>query len=88
MEVVNSYEQGTKAYKHCVGAMRKLARITKLAPIVDALSDLNVKQTEFRQDLQTVDIDEFLAIRDQVLGISQELHPNGDAPTSIASNML
>ena len=78
MVVINRYEQGTKAYKHCVTALRKLARMAKKQSIVDGLSELNVKQTQKRQDLQSIDIDEFLAIRDKVLGVTEELHPSAN----------
>ena len=78
LKVINSYEHGTKTYKGCVSSMRKLVRTAKLAPIIEALASLDTKQTNFRKDLQTIDIDEFLAIRDKVLGVTEELHFNAD----------
>ena len=78
MTVIGRRNKGDKSYKDCVGAMRKLARFSKKASIVEALGEINAKQTKFRQDLQTVDVDAFLAIRNKVLGVTEKLHFNAD----------
>ena len=78
MAVIGRWNKGDKSYKNFVSVMRKLAQFSKNASIVKALSEIKAKQTNFRQDLQTIDIDEFLAIRNKVLGVTEELHPNAD----------
>ena len=76
--VLERWESGTKSYKDAVSAMRKLARLAENTVCIEKLNKIDSKQTEFRQDLQTIDIDEFLAIRNKVLGITEELHPSAD----------
>ena len=78
MTVLERWRKGTKNYKDAASAMRKLARLAENEVCIEKLSKVKSKQTEFREDLQTIDIDTFLEIRDAVLGITQELHPNSD----------
>ncbi|HBE50466.1 MAG TPA: hypothetical protein DDW76_17120, partial [Cyanobacteria bacterium UBA11369] len=76
MTTLGRWEPGTKAYKVAVSAMRKLARSAENAVCIEKLNKIDSKQTEFRNDLQSVDIDLFIKIRDKVLGITEKLHPN------------
>ncbi|HBE33425.1 MAG TPA: hypothetical protein DD990_19455, partial [Cyanobacteria bacterium UBA11368] len=78
MTVLERWRKGTKNYKDAVSAMRKLARLAENAVCIEKLSKVKSKQTEFREDLQTVDIDKFLEERDRVLGITQKLHHRAD----------
>ena len=75
MTVIGRWNKGDKSYKDCVGVMRKLARFSKKAAIIDSLNGIDAKQTNFREDLQTIDIDAFLRERDEVLGVTKKLPP-------------
>ncbi|HAX78986.1 MAG TPA: hypothetical protein DCY88_24980 [Cyanobacteria bacterium UBA11372] len=78
MEALDRWEPGIKSYKDAVSAMRKLARLAENSACIEKLNKIDSRQTEFRDDLQTIDIDEFLAIRDKVLGITEDLHRNAN----------
>ena len=75
--VLSRWEQGSKSYKDAVSVMKKLARTAKRKDILDELEDLNSKQTKFNKK-QTIGLDEFLEWRNEVLGITRELHFNAN----------
>ena len=74
-KVIDKWDRGTKTYKGVVSAMKKLARIAKNENTLNALSELDVSQTEFK-DLQSATLEDFLAWRDKTLGITKQLHKN------------
>jgi hypothetical protein len=75
--VVDRYKQGTKSYKNCISALKKIARLTQQRNILIKLEELDTTQTEFAE-LQTANLDTFLTWRDRILGISKPLHFNAD----------
>jgi hypothetical protein len=77
MSTINTKKRGTRQYGYIVGAMRKLARLCKREDILKGLESIDAEQTEF-QELQTVELEEFLEWRDKVLGITSSLHFNAD----------
>ncbi|WP_041619182.1 hypothetical protein [Stanieria cyanosphaera] len=54
-----------------------MARLCKREDILKGLESIDTEQIEF-QELQTVELEEFLAWRDKVLGITSSLHFNAD----------
>ena len=75
LDVVNSRQAGRTSFGYCVSAMKKLAEINKRRDILEELQAIDVTQTVFTE-LQTVDLREFLAWREETLGISTTLHKN------------
>ena len=75
MTAIDTQKQGTTTYSYIVSAMKKLARLNKRSAIHDALEDLNVEITKFRE-LQSIDLESYLEWRDKVLGKTVELHRN------------
>ena len=74
-EVLSKWKRGTKTYKGVVSAMKKLSTLSKRKDIYEELSNLDVTQTEYK-DLQNATLKDFLAWRDETLGITASLHPN------------
>ena len=76
-QVISLQRKGTKNHGYVVFAMKKLAEINKRRDIYDELNEIEIIQTEF-MELQTVDLEDFLRWKDEVLGITKELPPNAD----------
>ena len=76
-QVIAMQQSGTKNHGYVIFAMKKLAEVNKRHDLYDELKDIEVIQTEF-MDLQTIDLVDFLRWRDEALGITEELPPNGD----------
>lgn len=72
LSVVNSKKLGTKCFKNCLGAMRKLAETIGNTDLLGKLKEIDGTQTEFRLDLQSVSVDEFLQLRKEVLNIPSD----------------
>ncbi|MEG4199958.1 hypothetical protein [Microcoleus sp. Pol12A5] len=80
MTVINSKEKGSKTYKNCLCAMRKLAETISNSKLQEELSQIDGKQTIYRDDLQMVSIEDFLQLRREVLDI-----PSGDKRYNLES---
>ena len=77
LETLKQWNKGTKSYKSATSVFKKLARIANKKSIVEALDNLDVTQTEFKE-LQSATLSDFLEWRDRTLGISKKLRPNCD----------
>ena len=75
--VIGLQKKGTRNHGYVVFAMKKLAEVNKRHDIHDELGEIEVIQTEF-MNLQTIDLEDFLAWREEALGITKELPPNAD----------
>jgi integrase len=73
--VIEKWKKGTKTYKGAVCAMKRLLRYTKNQDIINALNELDVTQTKYK-DLQAITLKDFLNWRDETLGITASLHPS------------
>lgn len=69
MTVVNSKEKGSKSYQNCLSVMKKLAETIGDTRLHEELNKIDGKQTIFREDLQSVSIEDFLQFRKDVLDI-------------------
>ncbi|MEG4338542.1 hypothetical protein [Microcoleus sp. D3_18_C2] len=69
LSAVNGKKQGTKCFKNCLCAMKKLAETIDSADLLGRLKEIDGRQTEFREDLQTLSVDEFLKLREVVLDV-------------------
>ncbi|WP_293355070.1 MULTISPECIES: hypothetical protein [unclassified Microcoleus] len=69
LSAINSKKQGTKCFKNCLCAMKKLAEVINNSDLLSRLKEIDGIQTEFREDLQTLSVDDFLNLRDEVLNI-------------------
>ncbi|MCC3530431.1 MAG: hypothetical protein JGK21_20520 [Microcoleus sp. PH2017_22_RUC_O_B] len=69
MSVINSKKKGSKTYKSCLSVMKKLAETIGDSRLHEELSKIDGKQTIYRDDLQSVSIDDFLQLRKDVLNI-------------------
>lgn len=78
--VISKWDKGTKTYKYAVSAMKKLAEMNKKYKIHESLAELDVTQTKFNE-LQTVDLKQFIDWRDKTLGITATLHKNCNIDT-------
>ncbi|MCC5660683.1 hypothetical protein LC608_27645 [Nostoc sp. XA010] len=67
--IVDSKESGTKNFKMCVRSMKKLADIIGNTGLSDELKKIDIRQTKYRDDLQSISLDDFLQMRDMVLNI-------------------
>ena len=72
--VISKWKKGRKIHGYAVSAMKKLAEINRRRDICEALSEIDVTQTEFLE-LQSIDLDSFLDWRNKVLGINTTLSP-------------
>lgn len=80
LSAINSKKQGTKCFKNCLCAMRKLAETVGNADLLSRLKEIDATQTEFREDLQTLSINDFLKLYEEVLSI-----PNNDKRYNLES---
>lgn len=69
---VNSKKKGTKCFKNCLCAMRKLAETIQNTDLLGRLKEIDGTQTEFRQDLQSISVDEFLKLREEILTVPDD----------------
>ncbi|GAA6620887.1 hypothetical protein [Scytonema sp. NUACC26] len=69
MTVISTKKRGAKSYKLCICAMKKLCEVIGNDKLRDELSKINVTQTKFREDLQSISLDDYLRFRDSVLDI-------------------
>ncbi|MBN3927129.1 hypothetical protein [Nostoc sp. NMS4] len=69
LQVINSKEKGTKNFKMCVRAMKKLAQLNNQENSYKELEKINATQVKFKQDLQNISLDDFLQMREQILDV-------------------
>ena len=69
LSVVNSKKQGSKCFKNFLCAMKKLDEIIGNTDTLAHLKEIDATQTEFRKDLQSISIDEFLKFCEDVLDV-------------------
>ena len=69
LSVFNSKEQGTKIFKGCLCAMKKLAETIGNTNLLGKLKEVDGTQIEFREDLQALSVEDFLTLREQVLNV-------------------
>jgi len=69
LSVVNSKKPGTKCFKNCLCAMRKLAETIGNVDLLCKLKEIDGTQVEFRDDLQALSVDDFLKLRDDALNV-------------------
>lgn len=65
--VIDSKERGTKVFKLCVCAMKKLAETIDNIKLRDELAKIDVTQTKFKENLQSISLDDFLNLRETVI---------------------
>lgn len=75
LTAINTRVKGKRVYGYAVSAMKKLCRVNKKHSFLDALEDIDATQTEFLE-LQSIDLNQFLAWHDKVSGKSEKLHKN------------
>ena len=66
---INSKEKGSKSYQSCLSVMKKLAETVGDTRLHEELSKIDGKQTIYRDDLQSISVDDFLHLREQVLSV-------------------
>ncbi|MCC3443728.1 MULTISPECIES: hypothetical protein [unclassified Microcoleus] len=69
MSVINSKKTGSKTRQTCLSVMKKLAETIGDSRLREELSNIDGKQTIYRDDLQAVSIEDFLQLRNDVLNI-------------------
>lgn len=69
MTVINSKEKGSKSFESCCSVMKKLAETISDTRLHEELSKIDSTQTIFREDLQSISLDDFLQLRKDVLDI-------------------
>jgi hypothetical protein len=72
--VIDSKERGTKVFKLCICAMKKLAEIVDNVKLRDELAKIDATQTKFKENLQSISLDDFLNLRESV--ITEALNDN------------
>lgn len=72
LSIIHTKKQGTKCFKNCLCAMKKLAETIGDTELLCRLKEIDGTQTEFREDLQTLSVDDFLDLRNQVLSVSDD----------------
>lgn len=78
MDVINSKVRGSKRFKDCVSAMKKLCEVTENNKLRDELGKLDISQTKFTQNLQSISLEDFFELREEILDI-----PENDARSNI-----
>jgi hypothetical protein len=71
--VIGQYRSGTKTYRDCISALKKLARIANNETILNKLKEIDIRQVEFKE-LQTITLEDFLTWRSVALGENGKLH--------------
>ncbi|MEG3844770.1 hypothetical protein [Microcoleus sp. herbarium14] len=69
LSVVNCKKTGTKCFKNCLDAMKKIAETIDSTDLLARLKEIDGTQTEFREDLQTLSVDDFFKFRELVLAV-------------------
>ncbi|MBH8563747.1 hypothetical protein I8748_16375 [Nostoc sp. CENA67] len=78
MGVINSKVKGSKRFKDCVSAMKKLCEVTDNNKLRDELGKLDITQTKFKENLQSISLEDFFELREEILDI-----PENDARSNI-----
>jgi len=74
--IIHGKKQGTKSFKNCLCAMRKLAETIGNTDLLGKLKEIDGTQVEFREDLQTLSVDDFLKLRKEVLSVPDDKRYN------------
>ncbi|KHG41955.1 MAG: site-specific integrase [Aphanizomenon flos-aquae KM1D3_PB] len=69
LTAINSKETGTKMFSMCVRAMRKLTELCNYQSIYQEIQKIKSTQFKFRDDLQSVAIEDFLEMRECILDV-------------------
>ncbi|MEG4445740.1 hypothetical protein QUB47_28345 [Microcoleus sp. AT9_B5] len=69
LTAINSKAKGSKSYKSCLSVMKKLAETIGDTQLHKELSMIDGRQTIYREDLQSLSVDDFLRLRKDVLDI-------------------
>jgi hypothetical protein len=77
LTVADKFSVGTKTYKDCISALKKLARVANHESSLIKLNELETIQIEF-QELQTIELKDFLKWRSIALGENGTIHPRAD----------
>ena len=80
MTAIHSKEAGTKIFTMCIRAMKKLTELCNYQSITIELQKLNSKQFKFKDNMQSVSIEDFLEMRSCILDV-----PPGDKRYNIES---
>ncbi len=72
MTAINSKEVGTKIFTMGVRAMKKLTEICNYQSITIELQKINSKQFKFKENLQSISIEDFLEMRRCILDVPTE----------------
>ncbi|MEG4941706.1 hypothetical protein [Microcoleus sp. F4-D5] len=72
LSAVSSKKKGTKCFKNCLCAMRNLAETIQNTDLLNRLKEVDGTQTEFRQDLQSISVNEFLKLREEILTVPDD----------------
>ena len=80
LAAINSKESGSKMFSMCVRAMKKLTELCGYQSIYQEIQKINSTQSKFRDDLQSVSIEDFLEMRECILDV-----PAGDKRFNLES---
>jgi hypothetical protein len=69
MSVINNKKTGSKTRPSCLSPLKKLAETIGDSRLHEELSKIDGKQTIYRDELQSVSIEDFLQLRKDVLNI-------------------
>ena len=69
MTAINSKEKGSKSFESCCSVMKKLAETIGDTRLHEELGKIDSTQIIFREDLQSISLDDFLQLRKDVLDI-------------------
>ncbi|PHJ58182.1 hypothetical protein VF14_26570 [Nostoc linckia z18] len=78
MNIINTKVKGSKRFKDCVSAMKKLCEVTENNKLRDELGKLDIAQTKFKQNLQSISLEDFFELREEILNV-----PENDARSNI-----
>ncbi|MBD2451804.1 site-specific integrase [Nostoc sp. FACHB-152] len=71
MEAINSKNKGSKRFKDCVSAMKKLCEVIGNNKLRDELGKINITQTKFKDNLQSISLEDFFKLIDDILDIPE-----------------
>jgi hypothetical protein len=69
LTAINSKETGSKMFSMCVRAMKKLTELCNYQSIYQEIQKIKSTQFKFRDDLQSVAIEDFLEMRECILDV-------------------
>ncbi len=78
MDVINSKVKGSKRFKDCVSAMKKLCEVVENNKLREELGKIDIAQTKFKENLQSISLEDFFELREEILDV-----PENDARSNI-----